>query len=80
MRNYSPAFTPIIETRLKKALDGYIYEPQMLKEYQTLLGKIMHLMMKTHTDLAYSLSQLAEFSSNPIKDYWKALKRVLHYL
>ena len=37
-------------------------------------------MLKTRPDLAYSISRLAEFSSNPTKDHLKALKRILHYL
>ena len=78
MQDCSPASTPMMEARLKKAPDGYICEPQTLKEYQTLLGGIMHLMVKTRPDLAYFVSRLVEFSSNPTDNYWKALKRVLH--
>ena len=37
-------------------------------------------MIKTCSDLAYSFSQLAEFSSNSTDKHWKALKRVLRYL
>ena len=80
MQDCSPASTPMMEARLKKAPDGYICEPQTLKEYQTLLGGIMHLMVITRPDLAYSISRLAEFSSNPTDDHWKVLKRVLRYL
>lgn len=33
MQDCSPAYTPMMEARLNKAPDGYICEPQMLKEY-----------------------------------------------
>ena len=69
MQDCSPASTPMMEARLKKALDGYICEPQTLKEYQTLLGEIMHLMLKICPDLAYSVSRLAKFSSNPTNNH-----------
>ncbi len=42
----SQVFTPIMEAKLKKASDGYICEPQTLKDYETLLGGIMHLIVK----------------------------------
>lgn len=59
----------IIEAKLKKTSDGYICEPQTLKDYQILLEQIMYLMVKTCLDLAYSVFQLAEFNSNPINKY-----------
>ena len=80
MQDCSPVSTRMMEAKLKRAPDGYICEPQTLKDYQTLLGGIMHLMVKTRPDLAYSVSRLAEFSSNPTDEHWKALKRVLRYL
>ena len=80
MQEYQLSPTLMMEVRLKKAPDSYTCEPQALKDYQTLLGGIMHLMVKTRPDLAYSVSRLAEFSSNPTDEHWKALKRVLRYL
>ncbi len=80
MQDCSQVSTPMMETKLKKTPDGYICEPQTLKDYQTLLGEIMHLVVKTRPDLAYSVFLLAEFSSNPTDKHRKALKRVLHYL
>lgn len=44
-----------MEAKLKKASDSYICEPQILKDYQTLLKGIMYLMVKIHLDLAYAI-------------------------
>lgn len=59
MQDCSPVSTPMMEAKLKRAPNDYICEPQTLKDYQTLLGGIMHLMVKTRPDLAYSVSRLA---------------------
>ena len=40
----------------------------------------MHLMVQTRPDLAYSVSRLAQFMSNPTEEHWSALKRLLRYL
>lgn len=40
----------------------------------------MHFMIKTYPNLAYFVSQLAEFDNNLTDKYWKALKKVLYYL
>lgn len=65
MQDCQLAPTPMIEIRLKKALNSYTCKPQALKDYQTLLGRIIYLMIKTHPNLAHFVSRLAEFSSNP---------------
>ena len=50
------------------------------KEYQTLIGSLMYLMMGTRPDLAYTVSTLSKFSSNPTAEHFCAAKRVLRYL
>jgi hypothetical protein len=45
-----------------------------------LLSELMHLMIQTRSDLAYSISRLAQFMSNLIDDHWIVLKRILRYL
>lgn len=74
MQNCSPVSMLMIEAKLKKALNSYICEPQMLKDYQKLLGEIMHLMIKICPDLAFFF-QLAKFNTNATNKHWKALKK-----
>ena len=40
----------------------------------------MYLMSCTRPDIAYSISKLSRFTSNPGDDHWKAIIRVLRYL
>lgn len=67
---------PMMEGKLKKASDGYICEPQTLKHYQTLLKRIIYLIVKIHPDLAYAIFRFVKFSSNPIDENRKAMKKV----
>ncbi|GAB2288019.1 hypothetical protein Dimus_037974 [Dionaea muscipula] len=40
----------------------------------------MYLMSCTRPDIAYSVSRLSRYTSNPGENHWKAIVRVLHYL
>ena len=48
--------------------------------YQSMLGSIMYIMLQTRPDIAYAISKLSQFSSNPTEQHLQALKRVLRYL
>jgi hypothetical protein len=49
-------------------------------EYSRVIGSLMYLMTCTRPDIAYSVSKLSRYTSNPGKDHWKAIVRVLQYL
>jgi hypothetical protein len=40
----------------------------------------MYIMNCTRPDIAYSVSKLSRYTSNPGEDHWKAIVRVLRYL
>ena len=40
----------------------------------------MYLMNCTRPDIAYAISKLSRYTSNPDEDHWKAIIRVLSYL
>jgi len=40
----------------------------------------MYVINCTKPDIAYSVSKLSRFTSNPSMDYYKAIKRILNYL
>ena len=50
------------------------------KEFARILGSLMYIMNCTRPDIAFAVSKLSRFTSNPNGDHWKALKRVLGYL
>lgn len=80
MEDCKAASTPMAQVLLTKAPEGYTCDKAQLTQYQSLLGELMHLMVQTRPDLAYCVSRLAQFMSNPTDPHWLALKRVLRYL
>ena len=73
--------TPLDKAQfLVKASPEFMSTLASQKEYQTLIGSLMYLMMGSRPDLAYTVSTLSKFSSNPSPDHFSAAKRVLRYL
>jgi hypothetical protein len=48
--------------------------------YQSVVGAIMYAMLGTRPDIAFAVTALSQFSSNPGMPHWVAVKRVLRYL
>ncbi|KAL5538278.1 hypothetical protein UlMin_045948 [Ulmus minor] len=48
--------------------------------YASAVGSIMHTMVCTRPDLAYSASLVSRFMSNPGRGHWKAVKWILRYV
>ncbi|KAJ9566572.1 hypothetical protein OSB04_002538 [Centaurea solstitialis] len=49
-------------------------------EYASAIGCMMYAMHYTRPDIAFAVSRLSQFTSNPGPDNWKAIGRVLGYL
>ena len=48
--------------------------------YTNAIGTVMYSMISTRPDLAYSISLLSRYMSNPGKEHWNALKHLLKYI
>ena len=48
-------------------------------EYQSLVGSLMYAMLGTRPDLAYAVSTLSKFNSEPAEEHHAAAKRILRY-
>jgi hypothetical protein len=48
--------------------------------YSQIIGSLMYLASATRPDIAYAVSKLSRFVSNPGSEHWRALERVMHYL
>jgi hypothetical protein len=48
--------------------------------YQSAVGVIMYAMLGTRPDIAFAITTLSQFSSNPGPKHWMAIKRLLRYL
>ena len=78
MQDCKPVATPVdVSTKLVTATKEECVDQRL---YQSAVGSLMYLSVSTRPDIAYAVSNLARFSSNPTENHWKALKRVLRYL
>jgi hypothetical protein len=48
--------------------------------YSQIIGSLMYLASATRLDIAYAVSKLSRFVSNPGSEHWRALERVMRYL
>ncbi|XP_075486367.1 secreted RxLR effector protein 161-like [Primulina tabacum] len=49
-------------------------------EYSRVIGTLMYLMSCTRPDIAYAVSKLSRFTSNPGVEHWKEIIILLRYL
>ena len=50
------------------------------QQYQSAIGSLMYLSLRTRPDISYGVGNLARFSSKPAKEHCIAHKRVMCYL
>jgi hypothetical protein len=73
--------TPIdTNAQLVKAGDNHEATPAEITRYQSIIGTLQYAANGTRPDIAYTVNQLARYSSNPDDSHFTALKRVLRYL
>lgn len=48
-------------------------------KYQNLVGSLIYLMLGSRPDIAFALSHLASFASDPSELHWRYLRRVVRY-
>ena len=65
-------------SRLVKAIEGDELFDQVV--YQSTIGSLLYLSTGTRPDIAFAVSNAARFSSNPSKQHWMAVKRIIRYL
>jgi hypothetical protein len=78
MSDAKPNSTPMATNLVFGASDGG--EDTDAREYQAMVGSVMYLMLGTRPDLAYSISTLSRYCSNPSTIHLTALKRILRYI
>ena len=80
IKTYKLAKTPIIKKTLVKASLNYKTLKALLKNYRKLKSSLMHLIIKTKPNICYAVSQLSQFSNNPIDEHYTQLKQILRYI
>jgi len=77
MATCAPVATPMeATTRLLPADSGYHADPSFRRAYQSAVGSLMYAMLGTRPDLAFAISIILRFASNPTKTHMKAIKRI----
>ncbi|GJX85883.1 putative reverse transcriptase domain-containing protein [Tanacetum coccineum] len=73
----SRARTPLTHYAIYLKIEGLVFAQL---EYSRIIGMLMYLMTGTRPDLAYAVSRLSRYTSNPSYAHWKAITRVFYYL
>ena len=50
------------------------------EKYQSAVGKLLYLAIRTRPDLAYAVCNVAKYASDPTEDHWVAVKHIFRYL
>ena len=79
MESSKPVNTP---TNPGARLTKGIAESQRVDKvkYQSAAGQLLYLSTKTRPEIAYAVSDVARFCSDPTEEHWMAVKRIMRYL
>jgi hypothetical protein len=78
-----PVSTPMDKdsvSQLTRSPADYQASAEAIQDYQAMIGGLMFAMISTRPDIAFAVTTLAQFASNPGAAHIKAVKRVFHYL
>ncbi|SLM39725.1 probable transposable element [Lasallia pustulata] len=76
----NPMDTPMARNDLVKAPKGYQPPKDLQATFQSAVRSLIYAMLGTRPDIAYAISMVSRFVSNPDKSYWQAVKCILRYL
>ena len=74
-----PAITLLLTNWEPKANTGKAMAAEITR-YQSIIGSLLYLMIGTCPDIAFTVTHLSQFSTNPTKDHYKAVQHVCRYL
>jgi hypothetical protein len=84
MQDCKAVGTPLdTNTKLSKSMSPKSHEEaEEMKgvPYQSAVGSLMYAMLGTRPDIGYAVGAVSQFSSDPGRGHWTAVKRILRYL
>ena len=81
MAGCNPTTTPADpHIRLQKSEHNFEASQSEKKQYQSAVGSLMYAMLGTRPDIAYAVSKVSQYSTNPNPTHWTAVKRIFRYL
>ena len=75
-----PVATPMDSNALEAAGPDHVATAGQRHAYQSAVGSLMYAMLGTRPDLAYAVSVVSRYASNPTGTHWKAVKRIFRYI
>ncbi len=81
MENCRPVKTHVaIGLKLSKTSGENTMSHEQKTQYQMAIGSLLYLSTGTLPDIAFAVSYLSQFSSNPSIEHWQAVKHLFRYL
>jgi hypothetical protein len=79
MTNAKSVPTPLPSNWVPQANKGKA-SPELLRQYQSIIGLLLYLMIGTRPDIAFAVTKLAQFSANPSQEHFERAKYICRYL
>ena len=80
MNNSNTVKTPMVERLTKATPTDMKLGPKQHENYRSLIGCLLYVAVWSRPDIAYAVSELSRFVSEPFKVHWQAAKYLLRYL
>ena len=80
MLNSAPAPTSMTGDNFNAAEDDFTATAESRLAYQSAVGSLMYAMLGTRPDIAFAVSVVSRYASNPDESHWKAVKHIFQYL
>ncbi|KAG7001233.1 hypothetical protein FOFC_03480 [Fusarium oxysporum] len=78
LANKGTATVPMTQTELRPRIG--LATPAGIQRYQRKVGSVLYIAVNTRPDIAFAVSRLARFLTNPGRAHQEAADRVIHYL
>jgi hypothetical protein len=69
-----------VSCRLIKISDEYTADKSLRISYQSIVRSLMYIMLKTRSNITYSISMISRYVFNFTQIHWQAIKRIFRYL
>ena len=79
MQNAKSAATPLPARYVPKPLEEQA-NPERQSRFQTVIGSLLYLMLGTRPDIAFAVTKLAQYASNPSEDHLNKAFYICRYL
>ena len=79
MHESKPVATPMEAGKRYKQLENG-EESVNIKEYQAAIGCLTYASIATRPDLSAAVGELSKFMSNPGKEHWSGIKKIMRYV